>query len=97
MVKNGLVRPVSLYLQGIVAAFHDKSMESLWAELRVPGTHGNNCRSFFFVCTFLNVFKSRKVCRIIRESIPFFPPPVLQLIKLTVGRRFALFCLFEGG
>jgi len=42
-------------------------------EIRVPGTCGKYVEHVL-ICISLNVFKSRKVCRIIRESVSFFPP-----------------------
>ena len=48
--------------------------------------------SIFMSCT--TVYKSRKVCKIIRESDPFFPPPPPNtIVTLTVGRCFVLFLL----
>ena len=47
-------------------------------EVTVPGTYGNFYGPFRVVSKFvlcLDVFKSRKVCKIGRKSSSFFPPP----------------------
>ena len=66
--------------------------QNVGTELVVLGTHVNICETVLKLYQVQSVFKCRKSCKLIREIVSFFPPPVCSL-EVSVSGGPLLSCV----